>query len=77
MPDQAPSSIENDSADEEIFRDAVDVLREARLHLQETIGFCSTETTSLVLKTAQNLIESSELSSEDQLRLGRELQQLT
>jgi hypothetical protein len=77
MPDQGPSSLEHRAADDEIFQDAVNVLREARLHLRETIGFCSSETTSLVFKTAQNLIESSELSSEDQLRLGKELEQLT
>ena len=77
MQDRSPTSLDARSLKEETFEDALKVLKEARLHLRETIGFCSSETTSLVFKTAQNLIESSELSSEDQLRLGKELQQLT
>lgn len=77
MEEHEPSSINHKSLDEDVFKDAVRVLKEARLHLRETIGFCSAETSSLVFKTAQNLIERSDLSSEDQLRLGKELQELT
>ena len=61
---------------EETFEDALKVLKEARLHLRETIGFCSAETSSLVLKTAESLISRSNLSSEERERLVKELEAL-
>ena len=61
---------------EETFEDALKLLQEAKLHLRETIGFCSAETSSLVLKTAQNLIDRSDLSSERRLKLAEELEAL-
>ncbi len=52
------------------------MLKEARLHLRETIGFCSAETSSLVLKTAESLIARSNLSSKERQRLVKELEAL-
>tara|TARA_B100001059_G_C17378880_1_gene353411 strand:+ start:117 stop:350 length:234 start_codon:yes stop_codon:yes gene_type:complete len=76
MPDHSPTSLDARSSKEETFEDALKVLKEARLHLRETIGFCSAETSSLVLKTAESLIARSNLSSEERLRLVKELEAL-
>ena len=72
-----PASIRDTRpSNEETFEDALRVLKEARQQLRETIGFCSAETSSLVVKTAQNLIDRSDLSSDDRQKLVRELEQL-
>ncbi len=71
-----PTNLERPSNDA-LSVDAVEILKEARLHLRETIGFCSTETSTLLFKTAHNMIERSDLSAEEQARLGRELQELS
>ena len=76
MPDHSPTSLDARSSKEETFEDALKVLKEARLHLRETIGFCSAETSSLVLKTAESLIARSNLSPEERLRLVKELEAL-
>ena len=76
MPEHSPTSLDARSLREETFEDALKVLKEARLHLRETIGFCSAETSSLVLKTAESLIARSNLSSEERLRLVKELEAL-
>ena len=75
MQEQAPTRHTSISK-EDTFEDALRLLKEARLHLRETIGFCSAETSSLVLKTAQNLIDRSDLSSERRSKLAKELEAL-
>ena len=76
MQDHSPTSLDTRSLREETFEDALKVLKEARLHLRETIGFCSAETSSLVLKTAESLIDRSNLNSEERRRLVKELETL-
>lgn len=76
MHDHSPTSLDARSLNEDTFEDALKVLKEARLHLRETIGFCSAETSSLVLKTAESLIARSNLSSKERQRLVKELEAL-
>ena len=73
---EQPATCHAPISKEDTFEDALRVLKEARLHLRETIGFCSAETSSLVLKTAQNLIDRSDLSSERRSKLAKELEAL-